>query len=140
MEVEKYKGRMIVLTGGEPTIHNLSSLISKLHARDKFIAMETNGTNEIPFGIDWVTVSPKHVFVGDKGIPKVTRANELKLVYDGNHIPDTYGIEADYYYLQPCDTGDEKENERIIQSCIDYIKSNPKWNLSMQTQKILKVR
>ena len=48
-----------------------------------------------------------------------------------------FGIKADYYYLQPCDTGETARNHLIIGQCIDYIKRNPRWRLSLQTHKLV---
>jgi 7-cyano-7-deazaguanosine (preQ0) biosynthesis protein QueE len=52
---------MVVITGGEPSIHNLQALVDDLHRMGKYVAIETNGTNPIPeeWKIDWVTCSPK---------------------------------------------------------------------------------
>ena len=66
--------------------------------------------------------------------------DEVKVVFDGVHTPSTYGIEAEHYYLQPCDTGNEKKNAAILKACVDYILGHPKWKLSLQTQKIINVR
>ncbi len=46
-------------------------------------------------------------------------------------------IEADYYYLQPCDTGNLMRNSEITTICIEYIKRHPKWRLSLQTHKLI---
>jgi hypothetical protein len=70
----------------------------------------------------------------------VDRCDELKLVFDGINEPQDYGIRATHYYLQPCDTGDAELNSKIVEQCVKYIKENPKWKISLQTQKILNVR
>lgn len=58
--VKKCKQKIVVLTGGEPSIQpHLGKLISALHTAYHDVHIETNGTNEIPFFIDWTTVSPK---------------------------------------------------------------------------------
>jgi len=131
--------RFVVITGGEPTIQDCTMLIDKLHHQRYEVAMESNGTRLAPYNVDWLTISPKVPFT-EHAMPKVQRCEELKLVFDGKHEPDNYCIKARHYYLQPCDTGDAAENERIINDCITYIKQHPKWKLSLQTQKILKVR
>lgn len=128
--------RFVVLTGGEPTLQVNASFVRLLHAAGYEVAMETNGTRHAPEGIDWLTVSPKQAFTGGCGRPVVSRCNELKCVFDGNAPVEDYGIEADFYYLQPCDTGDEKRNRAVTAACIDYIKSHPKWRLSLQTHKM----
>lgn len=70
---------MVIVTGGEPTLHDLGPLAAGLHTRGKYVAIETNGTREVPaeWGIDWITVSPKPP---DYDI--CCRADELKYVVD----------------------------------------------------------
>lgn len=132
--------RLVVLTGGEPTLQDYVPLVTELRDYGYYVAMETNGTNIVDKLVQFVTVSPKQAFVGDAGRVKVTRCDEVKVVYDGVNEPFDYGINADYYFLQPCDTGDVAKNKEIIEKCVEYIKQNPKWRLSLQTQKILNVR
>lgn len=55
---------------------------------------------------------------------------------DASHII-TYGIEAEYYYLQPCDVGDAQRNAHITAACIAYIEQHPEWRLSLQTHKLI---
>lgn len=130
----------VVLTGGEPTLQVDDNLIDNLHEQGYFVAMETNGTNVLPFGIDWVTCSPKNLFV-DKAEPVIAHCNELKVVFNGEHPDIRYdSVKADHYYLQPCDTGKKERNAEILNKCIEYIKKNPRWRLSLQTQKIINVR
>lgn len=131
-----YESRFVVLTGGEPTMQVDEGLISLLHAGGYEVAMETNGTHPIPEGIDWLTVSPKEAFAGAKGRPVVRRCDELKCIFDGSTPVCDYGIEAGYYYLQPCDTGDKEQNGNITGACIEYIRRHPKWRLSLQTHKL----
>lgn len=106
------------------------------------VAIETNGTREVPRNVDWVTVSPKAPFVGEIGKPIIKTAQEVKIVLDDLHTYDdpTFGIVAARYFVQPCDTGDEQRNREIIEHCVNFVKANPKWKLSLQTQKILRVR
>ena len=71
---------MTVITGGEPTLHDLSELVAALKACGKYVALETNGTRQVPaeWEIDWVTVSPKP----DSAYSVNCRADELKYVVD----------------------------------------------------------
>lgn len=132
---------LIVLTGGEPTLQVDAALCAALHETGyKTIAMETNGTNPIPEGVDFVTCSPKCDFVKD--YETIKEANEVKIVFDGQHNPAKWlqAIKARYYYLQPCDTGIPDKNKEIVNACINYIKFYPAWRLSLQTQKITNIR
>lgn len=131
--------RFVVLTGGEPTLQVDGCFVELLHNKGYFVAMETNGTNKIPAGVDWVTCSPKVPFVGN-GKLAIDECDELKLVFDGEFEPTDFGLRTSYHYLQPCDTGDKEKNKRIIAGLIDYVKENPRWRISLQAQKILEVR
>ena len=92
--------------------------------------MESNGTRRPPENLDWLCVSPKCM-------TEVTHCNELKLVFDGTGRVNTYGITADHYYLQPCDTGDGQRNAAIVGQCVAYVKQHPAWQLSLQTHKLV---
>lgn len=137
-EVAKYDAELCVITGGEPTLQLTESLVDKLHAIGKYVAIETNGTRPIPKNVDWITCSPKNQYQ-DKAEPVIIYADELKIVFDGKK-PKEYGIMANHYYLQPCDTGYIRPNKEINQKLVEYVKGNPIWKISIQGQKILKVR
>lgn len=141
-EIKKYPASLVVVTGGEPTLQLTHSLVDKIHVLEKMVAIETNGTREVPSNVDWITVSPKEAYVGSVGKLVIKKAQEMKVVFDEKalYADPTFGIEATHYFVQPCDTGDEQRNREIIEHCVNFIKSNPKWRLSIQTQKILRVR
>lgn len=126
---------MVVLTGGEPTLQADNALIDQLHAAGfRAVAMESNGTKEPPTRLDWLTVSPKEKVT-------VRYCNELKVVFDAKSDPMRWdAIQADFRYLQPCDTGDASRNRQITEACINYIKDHPQWRLSFQTHKLLNIR
>ena len=143
VEVVKEVGgdcRFVVFTGGEPALQLTPYLVELLHGEMYMVAVETNGTLALPYNVDWITVSPKCAFVGERGTPKLQGASEVKVVFDGEHEVSDYGIAAAHYFLQPCDTADPEKNAEIIRQCVDYIKRHPKWRLSLQTQKIIGVR
>ncbi|MEG2802842.1 7-carboxy-7-deazaguanine synthase [Stenotrophomonas sp.] len=125
------ENRLVVFTGGEPLLQLDEPLIRAMHALGFKCAVESNGTLEPPGGIDWLTVSPK----GSAPL-KVTRANELKLVYPQPDAPPERfeHFVADQYFLQPMDGPDQAENTR---AAVEYCKAHPRWRLSMQTHKYL---
>lgn len=141
-EVCQYPASLVIITGGEPTMQLTEDLVRMFHEEQKIVAVETNGTSTKGLRwVDWITCSPKRMFVNAKAaIPVLTKADEVKVVFDGVHPVEAFGIAASHYYLQPCDTGNADKNAEIIEKCINYIKENPKWRISLQTQKILKVR
>lgn len=141
-ELAKYAPcHFVVITGGEPGLQLQDNFIDLLHDKGYYVAVETNGTRFLNLGVDWVTCSPKFEFCPDAEL-KLDHIDELKVVYRGkSQDMNRYNkLLAEEYYLQPCDVGDPNENRRILKETIDYIKKHPKWNLSLQTQKIIGVR
>ena len=135
----------VVLTGGEPTLHSLTRLIDLLHGAWFTVALETNGTRPWPASVDWVTVSPKELFLeGGKGAlcPHNPVASEVKVVYNGENgdLIERYANIGEYRYIQPCDVGDKARNAEIVASAVAWLKEHPTWRLSLQTQKIINVK
>ena len=128
----------IVLTGGEPTIYDLSYLLRAFKRRlpSHTIALETNGTKPEILGtlkelnlLDWITISPK---LEKPKFASLKYADEIKVVYDGIINPWDYGDAHKHLYIQPC-----SEN---FQPAIDFVLKNPQWRLSIQMQKVLKIK
>jgi len=121
----------VVFTGGEPALQLDDALVNALHRIGAVLAVETNGTLELPTGLDWITVSPK----ANTEIV-ITRGDELKLVFPQvENKPEQYtSLDFEHYYLQPMDGLTVEESTK---SCIQYCKENPQWKLSLQTHKIL---
>lgn len=131
--------KFIVFTGGEPTLQLDENLTTLLHKWGYYLSMETNGTHKVPGGIDWVTCSPKSLFV-KKAEPVIKVASEVKVVFDGKHKITDCGIDAEHYYVQPCDVGNKEKNADILKQTVAFVESHPKWSLSLQQQKIINVR
>lgn len=123
--------RYVVCTGGEPLLQLDAPLIEALHARGFTIAIETNGTQAVPEGIDWVCVSPK---IGSELV--VHRGNELKLVYpqEGGDPAQFESLDFEHFFLQPMDGPDRAAN---TQAATEYCLSHPRWRLSLQTHKLI---
>ena len=132
-----YPAQMVVITGGEPALQLTDSLVDKLHDENRFVAVETNGTMPLPTNVDWITLSPKQSFVGEKGSVVLPYADEVKVIFDGIHSPEEmFGIiDTDNLFLQPCDLGNDHRNQELIAQCVNYIKHHPQWRLSLQTHK-----
>ena len=123
----------VVCTGGEPALQLDKNLINAFHTEGLEISIETNGTVELPEGIDWICVSPKaHTDI------VVVKGHELKLVYPQKDAePECFThLDFDNFYLQPMDGIFQKEN---IQLTVEYCLKNPQWKLSLQTHKILNI-
>lgn len=124
--------RRIVITGGEPALQLDQALVDRLHKAGYIIHIETNGTRQLPEGIDWVTFSPKSDWQASAKTA-ITKADELKLVYTGQDADKWLDFPADHYFLQPCSGENTKE-------VVTYIMSHPRWRLSLQTHKYLNIR
>ena len=126
----------VVCTGGEPLLQLDADAVDALHARGFEIAVETNGTQDPPVGLDWICVSPK------AGAPlRVTAGHELKLVYpqrEAEAQPERFAeLPFTHHYLQPMDGPDSARN---VQLAIAYCLAHPRWRLSVQTHKVIGVR
>ena len=125
--------KLVVCTGGEPLLQLDANLVQALHFYEFEIAIETNGTITVPAGVDWVCVSPKH------GRDLVVRTgNELKVVYPQEYDPrELENLHFQHFYIQAMDGSNKSENlSRAVKFCLE----NPRWNLSLQTHKLLQIR
>ena len=123
---------LCVFTGGEPALQLTESLIMGLIRENMSVAVETNGTIPLPPGAYWRTVSPK---AGT--ILKQTSGNELKLVWPQPDIDTEYlrSLPFKHFYLQPMDG-----TEGALDATITKVLSDPRWNLSLQTHKMVGLR
>ncbi len=141
-EVNKYPlARMVVLTGGEPSISIDQAMVDALKRTGKTIAIETNGTNPLPQGIDWVILSPKNSFAGGNTVPVIlNECDELKVVYLGQDLSQYNSINATHRYLQPCYCDEEDIRNYTTKSCINAVLASKNWKLSLQTQKLFNIK
>ena len=130
-----FKGkRSVILTGGEPTLQLDSELIDALQDRGFFIAIETNGTDHILAGVDWVSCSPK-----SKGIV-LTEADEVRVVLATGQLPGDVTLpRAVHYFVSPAFEGDTLQ-PGALKWCIDWCLYAPAWRLSVQDHKLWGVR
>ncbi|KQW45406.1 MULTISPECIES: 7-carboxy-7-deazaguanine synthase [unclassified Roseateles] len=121
----------VVCTGGEPLLQLDTPLIDALHARGFEVAVETNGTQPAPPGLDWICVSPK------ADAPLVlTSGHELKLVYPQPLArPERFaGLDFQNFFLQPMDSVLQREHTR---AAVAYCMAHPQWRLSVQMHKVV---
>ena len=117
--VKTYPASLVVVTGGEPAMQLTEGLVDALHAAGKYVSVETNGTLPLPKNVDWITLSPKDSWVGSQAAPVLSRADELKLLFDGTHEPSLYShIAVAHRFLQPCDMGNDARNAEIMQAAV----------------------
>jgi 7-carboxy-7-deazaguanine synthase len=126
----------VVCTGGEPLLQLDEPLLAAFHARGFQVAVETNGTQPAPPGIDWICVSPK----ANAGL-KLVNGDELKLVFPQEHPeaqPERFEhLDFAHFFLQPMDGPLVSDNTRRT---VEYCLAHPKWRLSLQTHKLLGLR
>lgn len=123
--------KLVVCTGGEPLLQVDEALTDALHQVGFEVAVETNGTQLAPPGIDWICVSPK----ADAELV-LRSGNELKLVFPQPRArPERFEqLDFEHYFLQPMDGPAVAENTRLA---LLYCQENPQWRLSLQMHKIL---
>jgi organic radical activating enzyme len=139
LEVERTPAEIIVITGGEPLMHDLAGLTKELHAAGFKTHLETSGAYPLTGSWDWICLSPKKFKAPLPGIP--AKANELKvIVFNRSDLEwaEKYAtqVSADCkLYLQP----EWDKADQMTPLIIDYIKANPKWELSLQIHKYINV-
>lgn len=128
--------RNVIFTGGEPTLQ-LDNFLTGIFRRDGFyMALETNGTLKPDIDMDWICLSPKSA----EHTLKWDLVDELKYVRRvGQEIPQPK-VKADHYLISPAFEVDGTLRPDTLAWCIDLVKKNPKWRLSMQLHKFWGVR
>jgi 7-carboxy-7-deazaguanine synthase len=137
--IKKTPAKLVVITGGEPLMHDLTDLTKVLQAEGYETNIETSGSHPLSGSWNWVCLSPKKF---KAPLPEVVPfANELKVVIFNKSDFDW----AEKYaalvsptcklYLQP----EWDKASTVTPLLIDYIKAHPKWELSLQIHKYINV-
>jgi len=138
--IEKYLPcKTIVWTGGEPTLQLTNSIVKFFKEHGYYQCIETNGTNNVPNEIDFISLSPKVPNgVIENNFPK--GVDEIRYVIHAwqTAIPDTK-IKAKFYFLSPVFLENTLVKENL-NNCIQLCLRNPKWRLSIQQHKIWQLR
>ncbi len=138
-EVKKTAAEIVVITGGEPLMHNLDELTRELKAAGLQTNIETSGAHLLSGDWDWICLSPKKFKAPLPGILPV--ANELKVVifnksdFDWAEKYAALVSPSCKLYLQP----EWDKAAAVTPVIIEYIKANPKWELSLQIHKYINV-
>jgi 7-carboxy-7-deazaguanine synthase len=138
-EVKKTATQLVVITGGEPLMHQLDALTAALKAAGLQTNIETSGAHPLSGHWDWICLSPKKFKEPLPGI--LPHANELKVVIFNKsdfEWAETYAAQVSpscKLYLQP-----EWDKAALVTPLIiDYIKAHPQWELSLQVHKYINV-
>lgn len=126
---------VVVVTGGEPLMQNLSELTSTIHEHSLRAHLETSGTHLLSGDFDWVCLSPKRHCP-----PLFFDADEMKIVIVS---------EDDFAWAEECAARARKGcllylqpewNSDIVPLIVGYILKNPHWRLSLQTHKYIDIQ
>lgn len=136
-------GDPVVITGGEPTIHKeLVELVSALHEQDCYVMIETNGTNNVPWNVDWITCSPKPPLYT---IHPQLHPDELKYVVTDDFngriaIPEEVRrIYEGVIWLQP-DGTNAQTMEHAWSKCYQLVQEDGRLRVGMQLHKLMEVQ
>ena len=132
-------GRIAVITGGEPAMHNLVAICQSLHDASFRVHIETSGAHPLTGKLDWITLSPKkfkapleeHMELADE--LKIVVYNKSDFAWAEEHAAKV-GKQCKLY-LQP----EWSRMDTMTPLIIDYIKQHPQWQLSLQTHKYINI-
>ena len=134
-----YPAKAIVVTGGEPLLYNLDYLCQGLHRLGITTFLETSGSSGLSGIWDWICLSPKK---DAPPLPEIfAKANELKVIIED--VPDLSWAEENaghvssscIIYLQP----EWSQRDIIIPVIVKYIQAHPKWKISLQAHKYMRI-
>jgi len=145
-EAASFPSRIVVITGGEPVMHDLAPLTEALRKEGFRTHIETSGAYKLTGLWDWVCLSPKKFKEPvDSIYPFV---NELKMIVfnksDFEFAERFYTLvfsasqpinPKSNYFLQP----EWSKKEEMMPLLVDYVMNNPKWGVSLQTHKYMNI-
>lgn len=134
-----YPTDLVVITGGEPLMHNLEEFTSQLKSSGKKTNLETSGTHPLTGSWDWICFSPKKF---KAPLPEIYNlANELKVIVFNQsdfEFAEKFALLVSKnckLYLQP----EWSNSEKMTPFIIEYVKCNPKWEISLQIHKYMNI-
>lgn len=141
---EEYTGRLAVITGGEPLMHDLTALTTQLKAAKFQTNIETSGAYSLTGVWDWICLSPKKF---KEPVPDIYEyIDELKIIIfnksdfefaERNYelVKQSANTKNVKFYLQPEWSRMQEMNPLIV----EYVKANPQWQISLQIHKFLDI-
>ncbi|MEQ9439841.1 MAG: 7-carboxy-7-deazaguanine synthase QueE [Cyclobacteriaceae bacterium] len=138
-EAAQHPARLAVITGGEPLMHDLTTLCDELHQHQFEINIETSGAHPLSGDLDWICFSPKKF---KAPLPEIyERAHELKvIVYNQSDFAwaEQFAERVNpdcQLFLQP----EWSVSEKMLPRIIAYVKAHPKWRISLQVHKFMQI-
>lgn len=138
-QAEKHPAKTVVVTGGEPLLYNLDALCAALKAKGIRTFLETSGAYPLSGNWDWICLSPKKFKGPSAGIAQA--AGELKVIVFNKSDFEWAEEHAQLVgrncklFLQP----EWSKAEQMLPLIIDYVKDNPRWEISLQTHKFMHI-
>ena len=138
-QAAEHPAEVVVVTGGEPLMHNLDELCSALHKVGKRTHIETSGVYPVTGKWDWICFSPKKFKEPDESVFPL--ASELKIIiFNKSDFEWAESLAAKVnpackLYLQP----EWSKQKEMLPVMIDYVKNNPKWEISLQIHKFMDI-
>jgi 7-carboxy-7-deazaguanine synthase len=138
-KASSHTGRLAVVTGGEPLLHQLDALTNALHNAGFETNIETSGSSPLSGHWDWICLSPKKFKAPLDEV--IVKAHELKVVVFNKHDfewAEKYAALVNpscKLYLQP----EWDKAAEMTPLILDYIQANPQWRLSLQVHKYLNI-
>lgn len=136
---QKSGSKIAVVTGGEPSMHNLESLTDELRQAGLKTHIETSGAYELTGSWDWICFSPKKFLAPQASVPP--KADELKVVIfhkSDFEWAEEYAAKVKStckLYLQP----EWSREKQVLPMIIEYVKRNPQWRISLQVHKYMEI-
>jgi len=131
--------KSVVITGGEPLMYNLDYLCSQLVKNGFRLSLETSGSHPLSGTWNWICLSPKKF---SPPLPEIyTQASEYKVIiqsagdFDWAEKNTKRLNEECLLYLQP----EWSVIDEMMEPIIDYVKANPKWKISLQSHKYMRI-
>lgn len=139
LQAKKSGAKVVVVTGGEPLMYDLSMLTKSMKDADLQTNIETSGAYRLTGQWDWICFSPKKFkapldeFYDNSHELKVVLYNKSDISWAESHADKmSQGAEL---FLQP-EWSKEKEMTPLI---VDFVKRNPRWKISLQTHKYMDI-
>ncbi len=135
----QYPAEVCVITGGEPLMQNLDSLTASLKNSGKRTHLETSGAHQLSGDWDWICFSPKKFKAPFEEI--YSKADELKAII---YHPSDFDFALEHaskvsakckLYIQP----EWSKAEQMTPLIIDFVKKNPRWEISLQIHKYMNI-
>jgi 7-carboxy-7-deazaguanine synthase len=134
-----YPAKAVIITGGEPLNYNLDYLCNQMKSKGIKTFLETSGSLPMSGSWDWICLSPKqNIHPTDSNLKL---AGELKVIiselsdFEWAEINASKVSEACLLYLQP----EWSKRNEMMPAIIDYIMQNPKWRISLQSHKYMRI-